>query len=200
MHVVCFENYRHYELGERFMKKMVSFKAPLAMSAILVAMSMSLTGCSGDSEEATAKAPVAEQPTKAMDVKPPEAQPAPMQPLVAEPAKVEAVKQEVEQKVEEVKTEVKAKAEEVVKAAAPAAPAAPSGDKLYSTCVGCHGAMGEGGVGPRLNNQTPADIVAKLELYKSGAEVGPMTAMMAPMAMPLSAEDMQVIADYITSK
>ena len=92
----------------------------------------------------------------------------------------------VEEKVAEVK--------EVVAAAV-----APSGEKAYATCVGCHGAKGEGGVGPRLNNQTVADVIAKLEKYKSGEQVGPMTGMMAPMAAGLSADDMKVIAEYVTT-
>ena len=60
--------------------------------------------------------------------------------------------------------------------------------------------MGEGGVGPALNNQSADDIVAKLKKYKAGEQVGPMTGMMAPLAQALSEEDMQAIAEYISAK
>ncbi|HHS99802.1 MAG TPA: c-type cytochrome [Thiomicrospira sp.] len=75
----------------------------------------------------------------------------------------------------------------------------PSGEKAYATCVGCHGANGEGGVGPRLNNQSAAEVVAKLEKYKAGEQMGPMTGMMAPMAAGLSTDDMKSIAEYVTA-
>ncbi|WEJ61703.1 c-type cytochrome [Thiomicrorhabdus lithotrophica] len=168
------------------MKKRFNVKT-VALSTALLGSAVFLAGCSGDTEEAkTAAAPAAEQNT--MDVKQPVPVAAPkaaLQPAPA-PAPVAEVPAAVEEKVEEVK--------EVV-----AAVAAPSGEKAYATCVGCHGAKGEGGVGPRLNNQTVDDVVAKLEKYKAGEQVGPMTGMMAPMAAGLSAEDMKVIAEYVTT-
>lgn len=176
-----------------------SFKAPVALSAILLVTAGGLTACSGDSDEgATAQAPAA---NNTMDVKQPEPKAEVKEPLVAAPAPAEVV-EKVEEKAAEVTeaateavTEVKEAVEEKV-----AAVTAPSGESAYSTCVGCHGASGEGGVGPRLNNQTVDDIVTKLEKYKAGEQLGPMTAMMAPMAQPLSTEDMKAIAEYITAK
>lgn len=178
-----------------------SRKAPVALSAILLISASTLSGCSGDSDDAqTAQAPAVTQ-HNTMDVKQPEPQATAKEPLTEAPAaaevvesveeKVEEVAETVEESTAEVAETVTAKVEEVT---------APSGEKAYSTCVGCHGANGEGGVGPRLNNQTVADIVTKLEKYKAGEQIGPMTAMMAPMAQPLSAEDMQAVAEYITSK
>jgi len=168
------------------MKKRFNFKATAVLSTVVLGSALFLVGCSGDTEEPkTAAAPAAEQNT--MDVKQPAPVEAPKAALQPAPAPVAEMPAAVEEKVAEVK--------EVVAAVA----AAPSGEKAYATCVGCHGAKGEGGVGPRLNNQTVADVVAKLEKYKSGEQVGPMTGMMAPMAAGLSADDMKVIAEYVTT-
>ncbi|BCN93805.1 cytochrome c biogenesis protein CcsB [Thiomicrorhabdus immobilis] len=76
---------------------------------------------------------------------------------------------------------------------------ATAGQAAFATCVGCHGAAAEGGVGPKLAGQAPADIVAKLHAYKAGEQVGPMTSMMAPMAAGLSDADMENIAAYVAS-
>ncbi|MDX1346749.1 MAG: c-type cytochrome [Thiomicrorhabdus chilensis] len=83
-------------------------------------------------------------------------------------------------------------------AAAQAGDAA-AGQGAYATCVGCHGAAGEGGVGPKLAGQPAADIAAKLHKYKAGEQVGPMTSMMAPMAAGLSDADIENIAAYTAS-
>ena len=76
---------------------------------------------------------------------------------------------------------------------------AEAGKAAYSTCVGCHGANGEGGVGPKLAGQAAADIAQKLNAYKEGKQVGPMTSMMAPMAAGLSEADIANIAAYTSS-
>ena len=60
-------------------------------------------------------------------------------------------------------------------------------------------AAAEGGLGPKLSGQAPADVVAKLKAYKAGEQVGPMTSMMAPMAAGLSDADMENIAAYVAS-
>ena len=68
-----------------------------------------------------------------------------------------------------------------------------------NTCVGCHGANGEGGVGPKLAGKS-ADFVKKaLHEYKAGKQRGPMTSMMAPMAQGLSDADIDNIAAYIAT-
>jgi len=84
-------------------------------------------------------------------------------------------------------------------AAAQAAGDATAGQAAFATCVGCHGAAAEGGVGPKLAGQAPADIVAKLHDYKAGKQRGPMTSMMAPMAAGLSDADMDNIAAYVST-
>lgn len=73
---------------------------------------------------------------------------------------------------------------------------ATAGQAAYSTCVGCHGAAGEGGVGPKLAGQAATDVADKLKKYKAGEQVGPMTSMMAPMAAGLSDADIDNIAAY----
>ena len=74
-----------------------------------------------------------------------------------------------------------------------------AGKAAYATCVGCHGANAEGGVGPKLSGQAAADIINKLNDYKAGKQVGPMTSMMAPMAAGLSDADIANIAAYTAS-
>jgi cytochrome c553 len=76
---------------------------------------------------------------------------------------------------------------------------ATAGKATFATCVGCHGANAEGGVGPKLAGQAAADIVQKLGDYKAGKQMGPMTSMMAPMAAGLSDSDIANIAAYVSS-
>ena len=84
---------------------------------------------------------------------------------------------------------------------APAAPApqvvAANGQQLYSSCMGCHGMTGGGGVGPQLQGQSRDDIITKMTKYRAGEQVGPMTAMMAPMAANLKDAEIEALADYI---
>jgi len=146
------------------------------------------TGCSSDTDDASSANKTTTQQS-AMDVKQPTVveapkpalQPAPKPaPLLApKPAPAPVVEKQAET------------AKEVA--------AAPNGEKIYATCVGCHGAKAEGGLGPRLNNQKPEDIVAKLKKYKAGEQMGPMTGMMAPMAAGLSVDDMKAIAEYVVT-
>ncbi len=44
---------------------------------------------------------------------------------------------------------------------------AAAGQAAYASCIGCHGAAGEGGVGPKLASVAPAETVDKL---KKGAD------------------------------
>lgn len=76
---------------------------------------------------------------------------------------------------------------------------ATAGQSAYSTCVGCHGAAGEGGVGPKLAGHAPEKTIELLKKYKAGEQVGPMTSMMAPMAAGLSDADIENIAAYVAT-
>lgn len=70
---------------------------------------------------------------------------------------------------------------------------------FQSTCVGCHGASAEGGVGPKLAGRKAAYIVEKLQAYKAGKQIGPMTSMMAPMAGGLTDAQMNNIGTYLST-
>jgi len=135
-------------------------------------------------------------------------------------AKVDTPKEIVKQAVEEVivatpkavpppseikpepipKTIETPKPETVVAAELPKKPItgdASLGQSAYGSCIGCHGAAGEGGVGPKLAGADPKSTIEKLTKYKNGETLGPMTGMMAPMALSLSEADMANIAEYV---
>lgn len=170
------------------------FKRNLVAASLASLMMLGMAGCSDDDKtEHTSESgagvsqPSSAQPSAA-DVK----QPEPV--VVPEVEKaVEATTEKAEQVVEEVEQAVTEKVETVKEAAAPAK----SGPNLYATCIGCHGASGEGGVGPKLAGQSKEDIASKLAKYKAGEQLGAMTAMMAPMATGLSDEDIQTVSEYI---
>jgi cytochrome c553 len=120
---------------------------------------------------------------------------------------VEQVKQETAQVVEQVKQETQAVSDKVANETQAAvetvkeavAPAKVDGQAAYASCVGCHGATGGGGVGPELKGKARDDLIAKLKAYRGGEQVGPMTAMMAPMALGLTDADIEALADYIVT-
>lgn len=150
-----------------------------------------LSGCSSDEG---AQAPQQSQGSSGVTA------PAPSQPKVADvkPAEPTAMPKmgEVEQAVADKVEEVKQQAEsETAKAVA----SAKTGSMVYNACVGCHGAAGEGGVGPKLAGQAKEAVMDKLHKYKAGEQVGPMTAMMQPIAFGLSDDDITLVAEYIAS-
>jgi len=55
----------------------------------------------------------------------------------------------------------------------------------WAMCSTCHGAMGQGGIGPALAGQSADDIISKLLHYKMGHKDGPQAAMMIPWAQSL---------------
>lgn len=175
-------------------------KTPLIL-AMTLATTFGLQGCSDDSATQTT---AASSQQNAMDVKQPEPKAVEFKPLV-EPAVKEEVKAEikaVEEKVVEVQKQAEAKVAEVVKTAEVAKPeAAPAvnGSTVYATCIGCHGAQGEGGMGPKLAGQAVADLVSKINKYKNGEQMGPMTGVMAPMVASLSEADINAVAEHIQS-
>jgi len=182
------------------MGKNFRFKKTLLVGSLATIFAFGLTGCSEEAAEPLSSnsgegvsAPAPSQPSAA-DVKQPEPMASVVEPMAE---KMAEVKTEAKAVVKETVAVVEEKVEAVV--AAVAAPKVKSGKSAYASCVGCHGAGGEGGVGPKLSGQTQSDIVAKLTKYKAGEQVGPMTAMMAPMAQNLSDGDIQVVAEYIAA-
>jgi len=70
------------------------------------------------------------------------------------------------------------------------------GKTKYASCSACHGAQGQGGVGPKLAGQPAAVIEKKLTAYKNKQQVGPQSQLMWGMAGALSADDIKNIAAY----
>ena len=73
------------------------------------------------------------------------------------------------------------------------------GEKYFGGCVACHGGKAEGGIGPKLAGQSADDIVGKLSAYRSGEQRGAQSAMMWPVAKPMSDDDIKNIAAYVSS-
>jgi cytochrome c553 len=82
-----------------------------------------------------------------------------------------------------------------------------AGKPLYSTCMACHGAQGEGNQAldaPRLNHLEPVYVVAQLQKFRSGVRGGAgataTAQQMAPMAAMLADDQaLQDVAAYIAS-
>ena len=71
-----------------------------------------------------------------------------------------------------------------------------SGKIKYASCAACHGAQGQGGVGPKLQGQKTEVIVKKLTAYKNKQQVGPQSQLMWGIASGLSPADIANIAAY----
>ena len=76
---------------------------------------------------------------------------------------------------------------------------ATAGQQKSAVCAGCHAADGNSvnPIWPKLAGLAPAYIVKQLNEYKSGARQDPV---MAPMAMPLSEQDMEDLAAYFSTQ
>jgi len=180
----------------------VKNKSSLILSCALLSSAVLISsGCSDKgADEVAEQGGSSVQST--MDVKQPSASEAPKATLESTaPESVEKAVEEieavVETKVEEVvEVEVEAVKKEVAKVVEQAPVAAVDGAKIYATCAGCHGSKADGGVGPRLNNQTVDVLVDKLNRYKAGEQLGAMTGMMAPMAAGLSDAEIQAVSNY----
>jgi len=70
------------------------------------------------------------------------------------------------------------------------------GKTKYASCSGCHGAQGQGGVGPKLQGQKAEAIVKKLTAYKNKQQVGPQSQLMWGIAGGLTPTDINNIAAY----
>jgi cytochrome c553 len=85
-------------------------------------------------------------------------------------------------------------------AAFAAGDAAAGKSKYASNCASCHGMNGEGaGIFPKLAGKPADEVASKLAAYKAGKQVGPNTAMMAPMAAGLSDADIANLAAHIAT-
>ena len=71
------------------------------------------------------------------------------------------------------------------------------GKQAFIGCIACHGAGGEGGVGPALAGQSSSDIEAMLAQYKNGETRGQQSALMWSQAAQLSDGDIANIAAHI---
>jgi len=71
------------------------------------------------------------------------------------------------------------------------------GKRAYLGCVACHGAGGEGGVGPAVVGQSATDIAQKLVQYRNGETRGSQSALMWSQAAQLSEADIDNLAAYI---
>ena len=80
-----------------------------------------------------------------------------------------------------------------------AASPAELGQQAFAGCIACHGANGEGGVGPKLAGQSAADIADKLMRYQGGETLGSQSALMWSQAAQLSSQDIDNIAAFVES-
>ena len=74
-----------------------------------------------------------------------------------------------------------------------------AGADKYAMCSACHGAQGEGGIGPKLAGQQPNDIAEKLTAYVNKEEVGPQSQMMWGVSATLTPDDINNLAAYIAT-
>lgn len=73
-------------------------------------------------------------------------------------------------------------------------------ERGVTACIACHGPRGNGmqlAGFPDISGQHPEYIVAQLKAFQNGARHNDMNAMMRDVAMKLSDEEMQVLADYL---
>jgi cytochrome c553 len=86
-------------------------------------------------------------------------------------------------------------------AAEAAASASPAelGQQTYASCQACHGAGGEGGVGPQLQGRDAGFVTMALTAYQNGETRGAQSQMMWASAQALSARDIENLAAYIES-
>lgn len=73
------------------------------------------------------------------------------------------------------------------------------GEASYAGCIACHGAAGEGGIGPRLAGQSAAEIVDKLLRYKKGETIGSQSNLMWAQAGQLSDADIDNLGAFVES-
>ena len=73
------------------------------------------------------------------------------------------------------------------------------GKAKFTSCTACHGAQGQGGVGPKLAGQPASAIEKKLTAYKNKQQVGPQSQLMWGIAGGLTPADIANIAAYTST-
>ena len=73
------------------------------------------------------------------------------------------------------------------------------GEAKYVGCSACHGPNGGGGIGPALAGREAEYIVGRLTAYRANEMVGAQSALMWGQAAALSDDDIQDLAEYVTS-
>jgi cytochrome c553 len=86
-------------------------------------------------------------------------------------------------------------------AAAAAAAASPAelGKTAFVGCTACHGAAGEGGVGPQLSGRDVSFVTTALTAYKNRETRGPQSALMYASAAALSDADIANLSAFVES-
>ena len=69
--------------------------------------------------------------------------------------------------------------------------------KPWAMCSTCHGAMGQGGIGPTLADQSADENISKLIDYRMGHKDGPQAAMMIPWAQSLTEGQIGTIGVFV---
>jgi len=67
----------------------------------------------------------------------------------------------------------------------------------WKMCTTCHGAQGQGGIGPQLAGQSADDIISKLLHYRMGHPIGAQSAMMYPWAQALTEGQIGTIGVFV---
>ncbi|MFA5732658.1 MAG: c-type cytochrome, partial [Acidithiobacillus sp.] len=74
---------------------------------------------------------------------------------------------------------------------------------VQSTCMACHGMQGiaaDGGMFPNLAGQWKPYLLRQLDHFKTHIRADPQSPIMWGMAAPLTAAQMQQVADYFSSQ
>ena len=72
--------------------------------------------------------------------------------------------------------------------------------KYVAVCQGCHGREGEGqGPFPKLAGKPAAELVAKLNDYRAGRQVGPQSSTMMPFAKAMTDAEIAAISAYLAA-
>jgi len=73
------------------------------------------------------------------------------------------------------------------------------GRTLYVSCQACHGAGGEGGLGPQVSGRDSSYIAEALKAYKNGETRGAQSALMWGTASALSEADIENLSIFVES-